>query len=408
MATTPDSPGPLHGVHGAGLEAIALFRGADPAVVAEAIRDCEIRTLPAAAALMRPGDANDTIFVLLSGSMVAHLDSAMLPDAAIQIRPGESVGEMSAIDGQPVSALVVAVTEVRLLVLPSAVFWSRLGPIPGISRNLLGLLAGRMRRSNESILEAQRKQFALEYLRKELEIARQLQAGMIPLPGRLFPERADVEVAGLMEPASEIGGDFFDAFFVDDRHLFVCVGDVSGHGIPAALFMARTIGLIRITAMATRSPDDLLERINDQLCRGNDASVFVTLFCGFLDVASGRFVYANAGHCAPLVAGGGKASWLSIPKGALVGAMPGLRYTAAEIVLGEGAVLICYTDGVTEAEMETGGEFSEERLLSLSATNADLPVEALLDALRHGLAAAIGAIALADDCTLLAVRRQAR
>lgn len=405
MAAPPD---PLPGEHGVGVAAIALFRGADATAVAEAIRDCEIRTLPVGAQLMRPGDANDSIFVLLSGSMVAHLDSAMLPEAAIPIAPGESVGEMSAIDGQPVSALIVAVTQSRLLVLPGPVFWSRLGSIPGISRNLLGLLAGRMRRSNESILEAQRKQFALEYLRKELEIARQLQAGMIPLPGRLFPERAEIEVAGLMEPAAEIGGDFFDAFFVDDRHLFVCVGDVSGHGIPAALFMARTIGLIRIAAIATRNPDALLERINDQLCSGNEASIFVTLFCGFLDVESGCFVYANAGHCVPLVAGGGKASWLPTPKGALVGAMPGLRYKAAEIVLEEGVALVCYTDGVTEAELETGGEFSEERLRSLSAANADLPVEALLDALRHGLAAAIGATALADDCTLLAVRRPAR
>jgi phosphoserine phosphatase RsbU/P len=408
MVAPADASDPLHGEHGVGIEAIALFRGADAAAVAEAIRDCEIRTLPAAAPLMRPGDANDNLFVLLSGSMVAYLDDAMLPEAGIPIRPGESVGEMSAIDGQPVSAFVVAVTEARLLVLPGAVFWNRLGPIPGISRNLLGLLAGRMRRSNESILEAQRKQFALESLRKELEIARQLQAGMIPLPGRLFPERADVEVAGLMEPAAEIGGDFFDAFFVDDRHLFICVGDVSGHGIPAALFMARTIGLIRITAMGIRSPDHLLGRINDQLCSGNDASIFVTLFCGFLDVASGRFVYANAGHCAPLVAGAGKSSWLPIPKGALVGAIPGLRYAAAEIVLDVGAVLICYTDGITEAEMESGGEFSEERLLSLGAANSDLPVEALLDALRDGLAAAIGAVALADDCTLLAVRRRTR
>jgi len=88
---------------------------------------------------------------------------------------------------------------------------------------------------------------------------------MIPLRGRLFPERSDIEIAGMMDPASDVGGDFFDAFFADERHLFFCVGDVSGHGIPAALFMARTIGLIRIAAMGTRHPEQLLERIDEQL-----------------------------------------------------------------------------------------------------------------------------------------------
>jgi len=266
----------LRNQHGSGVDAIALFRGVEPSAVIDAIRDCEIRILPAGAILLQPGEANDIIYILLSGQLAAYLDSARLPATGIPIRPGESVGEMSAIDGKPVSAFVVALTEARVLSLPGMLFWSRLGPIPGVTRNLLAVLSERMRRGNEVMLEAQRTQLALEHVRRELSIARQLQTSMIPARGRLFPERNDVEIAGMMNPASEVGGDFFDAFFVDERHLFFCVGDVSGHGIPAALFMARTIGLIRIAAIGTRNPDRLLERINEQLCAGNDANVFVT------------------------------------------------------------------------------------------------------------------------------------
>ena len=398
----------LRNQHGAGVDAIALFRGAEPSAVIDAIRDCEIRFLPAGAILLQPGEANDTIYLLLSGQLAAYLDSALLPAAGIPIRPGESVGEMSAIDGKPVSAFVVALTEARVLSLPGMLFWSRLGPIPSVTRNLLAVLSERMRRGNEAMLEAQRTQLALEHVRRELSIARQLQTSMIPVRGRLFPERGDIEIAGMMNPASEVGGDFFDAFFVDERHLFICVGDVSGHGIPAALFMARTIGLIRIAAMGTRNPDRLLERINEQLCAGNDANMFVTLFCAFLDVTSGRLVYANAGHCAPLVAHAGRASLLPIPKGALVGVIPGLGYAANEVQLQEGVALVCFTDGVLEAESAAGHEFSQERLLSVSAANSGQSVEDVLQCVQRELAIFLDGRPPADDCTVLAVRRPAR
>ena len=385
--------------------AIALFRGVDASVVLDAIDSCETRVLPAGAVLLHAGQANDTLYVLLSGQLAAYLDSARLPDAAISFRLGDSVGEMSAIDGRPVSAYVVALTEARVLVLPGPLFWSRLATLPGVTRNLLAALAERMRRGNDAMLKAQRTQLELEHVRKELQIARQLQASMIPGRGRLFPERRDVEIAGVMNPASEVGGDFFDVFFVDDRHLFLCVGDVSGHGIPAALFMARTIGLLRIAAMSTREPDRLLERINEQLCSGNDANIFVTLFCAFLDAASGQLAYANAGHCAPIVVQAGRASSLPVRKGAMVGVMPGLRYAASETALEEGVTLVCYTDGVIEAESADGREFSPARLLSVAGDHCEQSAEQLLAAVQRELGLFLDGAAAADDCTLLAVRR---
>jgi sigma-B regulation protein RsbU (phosphoserine phosphatase) len=408
MTATPDWLREVRSEFGVGFDAIALFRGTDPHAVSEAIADCEVLTLASGTALLRPGDANDTIFVLLSGELAAFLDSAKLPDAAIPIHSGESVGEMSAIDGRPVSALVVALSEARVLVVPSTVFWDRLNPILGISRNLLAMLSLRMRQANKAMLEAERKRLALEYLRQELQIARQLQTSMIPCRGRLFPERDDVEIAGVMEPATEIGGDFFDAFFVDAHRLFFCVGDVSGHGIPAALLMARTLALIRTAAIGTRKPHKLVERINDQLCAGNETNVFVTLLCGFLDVVSGELEYANAGHCAPLIVGGDGVSPLPLPKGALVGVIPGARYRSSAALLHEQTTLICYTDGVIEAESEAGMVFTEAQLAAVGAASCRCSVVGILDAIQVALTSFTGDRERADDCTLLAIRRPAR
>jgi len=387
------------------LDWLTLFRGTDLAVVEQVIGHCDVIAVPAGTPLLRPGDANDTVFLLLAGRLAAYLGSALDAESAIDIRPGECIGELSAIDGKPVSALVLAQSDARVLTLPRELFWSRLMSIPAVGRNLLAALAERMRRSNEAMLEAQRRRLALEYLQQELEVARRLQAGMLPLRRPLFPDRPDVEIAGMMEPASGVGGDLFDAFFVDEGRLFVCVGDVSGHGVPAALFMARAIGLMRIAAMGTTRPDRLLERINDELCVGNDTSMFMTIFCGFFEVASGRLTYSNGGHCAPVLMRRDGASRLPLPKGAMAGAAPGLRYAAREIVLERGEALVCFTDGATEAQNGAAEEFSEERLLAVVARHAGGPLETLLDAVRREVTQFTGREALEDDCTLLAVRR---
>jgi sigma-B regulation protein RsbU (phosphoserine phosphatase) len=300
---------------------------------------------------------------------------------------------------------VSAVTETRVLSVPGGLFWSRIAGIPGVMRNLLSSLSARMRRANETMLDAQRRQLAFEHVRRELHVAHQLQTSMLPPRGRLFPERGDIEIAGFTNSASEVGGDFFDAFFVDERHVFLCVGDVSGHGIPAALFMARTMGLIRVGAMRTREPARLLEDLNEQLCAGNDANVFVTLFCAFLQVSTGRLVFANAGHCAPLLAHEGHASRLPLPKGALVGVKRGLRYAAKEVELPPGVVLVCFTDGIPEAESSSGAAFSQERLETVVAEQSSGPVQALLQRVQGELSAFMEGAALADDCTLLGVRR---
>jgi len=384
---------------------ISLFRDSDPRDLAEVLVDCEVLVLPEGTPLLRAGEGNRSVFILLSGKLIARLGEEASPDTAIEIVPGECIGELSAIDGKPASAEVIAATPVRVLKLDREVFWSRLMRLHGVAENLMTTLTGRMRRANEKALALQRERLELDHLRKELELARQLQASMLPLQRPLFPGRSDIDACGFMEPASKVGGDLFDAFFVDSRTLFVCIGDVSGHGIAAALFMVRVIGLLRMLALETTQPGKILETLNDRLCIGNDTNLFLTLFCGFLDVQSGDLVYANGGHCAPMICDGRDASPLPLPKGTLVGAMSGRRYDSLQRQLAAGETLLCYTDGVTEAENAAGIPFFEEGFLEFLRGHAQDALPALLDSLYEKVLGHTGSKLLMDDCTMLALRR---
>jgi len=383
---------------------IPLFKHADPRELAGALVDCEVLLLPEGTPLLRAGEDNRNVFILLSGRLTARIGGDANPDNAIEILPGECAGELSAIDGKPISALVLAATDVRVLRLDRDVFWNRLMKLQGVGENLLITLTERMRRANEKALALQRERFELDHIRKELEVARRLQASMLPLQRPLFPGRQDIEACGFMEPAAKVGGDLFDAFFVDRRTLFVCVGDVSGHGIAASLFMVRLIGLLRMLAMEARQPEKLLETLNGRLCVDNDAQLFVTLFCGFLDVESGRLVYSNGGHCPPMVSGGGRAALLPLPRGPLIGAMSGMRYTAMQRQLAAGETLFCYTDGVTEAQNPAGELFSEQACLEVLRRNDGKPLPAVLDVIHDKVVGHTGSKILTDDCTMLAVR----
>jgi len=385
---------------------LALFNDVDKTAVQVALDDCEVVLLPAGAALLERGEINHNVYILLSGQVAALLDQNIShEDAVISISPGECIGELSAIDGKPASARVQAASNARLLKLSKEVFWERLMLVPGVARNLMVAMSNRMRDTNTKTLKAQKEQLELQHLRRELDMARQLQSSMLPPQIPLFTEREDIEICGFMEPTSDIGGDLFDAFFIDDKRLFFCIGDVSGHGIAAALFMARAIGLLRVLAMNTSQPDTLLEALNERLCTANDTNIFVTLLCGFLDVETGRLSYSNGGHCPPILSSENRARQLSIPKGSLCGAFPGIKYKEMEYQLKQGEVLFCYTDGVTEAENVASEEFSEQHCANIIAQSDSLPLQALLGAVRCEVIRHTGSKMLTDDCTMLAIRR---
>jgi sigma-B regulation protein RsbU (phosphoserine phosphatase) len=383
---------------------IPLFKDAPPHPLEAVLQACELLEIAPHTPLLVPGQSNRSVYIALSGTVVAHLGYPHRPQAPVTIPLGQCIGELSAIDGKPVSTLVMALTKARVLRIPQEVFWGDLMTLNGVAENFRIILSDRVRKSKEQALQAQRGQMEVEHLTKELQIARQLQISMVPLQRPLFGHRSDLDICGFMEPASAVGGDFFDAFFVRENHLFFCIADVSGHGIASALFMARAMGLIRVLAMGIMEPHKLLSELNARLCAGNDANIFVTMFCGILDIPHRRLLYSNGGHCAPMLLYPGSSRMLPIPKGPLVGAFPGCKYSSMEIRLGHDETLFCYTDGVTEAHDPKGEELTEERCLQLLNGLQPQACGDLLDHVRARVAEFTGTEILEDDCTMLALR----
>jgi sigma-B regulation protein RsbU (phosphoserine phosphatase) len=346
--------------------------------------------------VLRPGDQNRALHFVLAGTLEVRLEESS--SAVSRIQKGECFGEMSIIEGRTASAWVVAVETCEILRVSEEQVFSDLLPQPGFARGLLRLLSGRLRRSLE-------RQASWEELRKELRLAQEIQASMLPPAGALFPEHPEVDCAAAMDPAAEVGGDFYDAFFLDERHLFFAVGDAAGKGIGAALFMARSLALLRAEALRRRALHDTLGRVNEALARGNEQATFVALFCAVLDTVSGALRYANGGGGAPFVRGGGQWSRLTMPRGIVAGAIPGFTFESARARLAPGDVLVLFSDGVTEATSPEGELFGAERLKDVLVRAEGKSSLALIDAVRTAVRAFARGGSPADDLTLLVVRR---
>lgn len=384
---------------------IPLFRNVKPDQLMAAVRRCHFLPLAPGSVLLTPGQTNEDIFIILAGTVTVHLGAEGPNGKGMAIPIGQCIGEFSAIDGMPASALVRAEDDAIVLRIPQRVFWSHMVQLPGVARNMMIALVERTRLTNQLTLEAQREALELSQLRKELDLARDLQLSMLPPQGALFPEHHEIEISTLMEPATTVAGDFFDAFFVGKDKLFVCIGDVSGHGIGAALFMARTVGLLRILAYTEATPDAVLRRLNDSLTEGNESALFVTMFCGFLDVTSGLFTYSNGGHCPPLLQQAEEIRPIPMPRGMLVGVFPSRTYRSLTLQLAPGDLLMVYTDGVTEAENTEGEPFGVQGCQRLLSEAGQAPLGDLINQLRHRLRGFTNSNHLEDDCTLLLLRR---
>jgi len=234
----------------------------------------------------------------------------------------------------------------------------------------------------------------------ELRIAQSIQNGLLP---QSLPEGARFRAAAHIEPAKEVGGDLYDLFPLDDDRLAMVVGDVSGKGIPAALFMAITRTLLRALAHQAPEPDELLTLLNDRLSEENAGNMFVTLFYGVVDLRSGELRYASGGHNPPVVlrAEGG-AEWLPRVRGAAIGAMAGLPYATGTTSLAPGDQILLYTDGLTEAMNDAGELLGDDRTFDATAALAGRPARELLDALLAVVAAHVAGAEPSDDLTMLA------
>lgn len=244
-----------------------------------------------------------------------------------------------------------------------------------------------------------------ERIGAELDVATHIQASMLPGIFPAFPNRSEFDIYATMQPAKEVGGDFYDFFLVDEGHLAVVIADVSGKGVPAALFMVIAKTLIKDHTQAKTTPAEVFNEVNAQLCESNEEGLFVTAWMGVLEIATGHMVFVNAGHNPPLVRQpGGSFAYMKLRPGFVLAGMEGIRYRSGEMDLAPGSTLYLYTDGVTEATNEQNELYGEKRLLSVLNAHGAAGPEELLPAVKADLENFVGAAPQFDDITMLALK----
>lgn len=269
-------------------------------------------------------------------------------------------------------------------------------------------LAAQIARVAALKLESTRlREAALEKGRLEetLKLAQAIQMRMLPqhLP-ELTPESA-FDIAAALRPAKTVGGDFYDFHATADGRVYFCIGDVSGKGVPAALMMAVSRALFRSFILAGRDPADIMSAVNRQLCDETDEAMFVTVFCGVLDLRTGEARFSNGGHNPPILIGAdGSVRSLKTRPGLVLGHLPAFRYTEESETLKPGDVLYLYTDGISEATNAKDEEFSVERLESVLRENAAKDVRAITTGTLSAVATFVGDAPQSDDLTLLCIR----
>ena len=260
---------------------------------------------------------------------------------------------------------------------------------------------------NEYIRDLSRVTAEKERIGAELDVARHIQASMLPCIFPAFPERHEFDIYASMTPAKEVGGDFYDFFLVDDDHLAMVMADVSGKGVPAALFMMISRTLIKSAAQSGLSPKAVLEKVNNQLCENNDAEMFVTVWLGILEISTGKMKCANAGHEYPAIMRRGDDFQLFKDKhGLVLAGMEGARYREYELELNEGDRLFVYTDGVPEATNADTVLYGTDRMIGALNKARGGTCRDLLEALHRDVDTFVGAADQFDDITMLCIERR--
>ncbi len=243
-----------------------------------------------------------------------------------------------------------------------------------------------------------------ERINAELNIAKKIQADMLPRKFPAFPDRNEFDVYAMNVPAKQVGGDFYDFFLIDENHLAIVIADVSGKGVPAALFMVIAKTLIKNHAQLGKSPAEVFTTVNNQLYEGNDENMFVTAWMGILEIKTGKFTYVNAGHNPPMLKHAGKGyDWLKSKAGFVLAGMENINYHQNEINLEPGDRVYLYTDGVTEAVNHDNELFGDSRLLKVMNNKKDSNLTELLSYVKEEIDIFAGNKEQFDDITMLAI-----
>jgi phosphoserine phosphatase RsbU/P len=381
----------------------ALFEGIPLDILEPLVTRCEIRQLQIGEILLAPGQTNRTLYLLLDGQLKAHIDRFDSDDGFV-IEPGECTGEISVIDCRPATAFVVAEEQSKVLALPESALWEEFLGIPQIAKNFMRLFADRFRARTRLMQQALEQQLRYEHLQKELAIAQEIQLGMLPHDIDLAPE---IDIAVEIRPAQLVGGDFYDVFPVSPEEHCVIIGDVSGKGVPAALFMVRTLTLLRTELLKAQPLEEAVRNVNLKLCEENAACMFATLIVAIADMRTGSLRYINGGHD-PILFGHQGISYQSLPppSGILIGLDEDANYAVASLTLKKGDVVVLYTDGITEAMNDEHHLFTLDRLVACLDRSPALSARELADQIGVAVREFTAGAPQSDDVTLMILKYQ--
>ena len=280
--------------------------------------------------------------------------------------------------------------------------------IPNLGSDELGMLAQsfnsmsqRMKKYIDNLTAVTAEK---ERIGAELDVAKHIQASMLPCIFPAFPERPELDIYATMIPAKEVGGDFYDFFLVDDDRLAMVMADVSGKGVPAALFMVIAKTLLKNVTQTGLSPKAVLEKVNNQLCVGNEAEMFVTVWLGILEISTGKLTCANAGHEYPVLKrASGDYELVKDKHGFVLAGMEGTHYREYELQMETGDRLFLYTDGVAEATDSYNQLYGTNRMLDALNRNKDMDSKTLLHQMKEEIDNFVGGAPQFDDITMLSL-----
>ena len=405
------------------------------------IADSEERVFAPGARIVAEGESSDAAYAILSGHVRVFVGRGDDEAELAQLPAPALVGEIGALAGMERTASVSALTEVKALRIDAEVLLDVAARVPRLPLTVVRQLGRQVRNVNHAIalythsisaldsgdlspdiLDAlihpapELAGFANTFRRMaeriraehqqhaELTSASLLQQSLLPRDFVTAQLNGRAEIAAEMIPARQVGGDFFDIFMFDDDRLGLLIGDVCGKGVPAALFMAVSLTVLRLVASEETDLARIVTRANKLLCAQNAGEMFATVFLAALDLSTGGLEFADCGHLPPLLITGGSAKPLKAT-GVPLGIFPDYEFAASSASLGEGDALLLYSDGITEAENQLGEEFGEERLVALAPSlSARQPKEIIPKALE-AVEDFSGSAGRADDTTLIALRR---
>jgi serine phosphatase RsbU (regulator of sigma subunit) len=389
--------------------------------LADSLRSSE---LPAGTLVLEEGCTGDRLYIVLAGQVEILKALGTDTQRSLGLRgPGALLGEMSLLsETHRATASVRAATAVQLLEMTRADFDALLQRQPGFARSLLQVLSARLddsenvtirdlREKNRQLAQAyeelqamQAKLIEQEKLVAEMKIARDIQRSILP---KSRPQVPGLDFGMLIEPMESVGGDFFDFIVLDEERVGLVMGDVSDHGVPAAIFMALTYSLMRVEARRHNTPGDVLRAVNEQLQAMNDSGMFVTILYGVLNRVTREFHFARAGHELPLILDSQRAPLpLQAGRGQFLGVFPMPLIDEQQLVLPNHSLLVLFTDGVTEARNPQGDMFGDERLHAVLYAGRNPTAQAACEAALAEVRAFGDYAPQSDDITIIAVQVQ--